>query len=253
MPSDTDKNTYLDLGHDPIAPVSVSSTSLQASFSSTSSTLVVPRSTPFNTGCSGFSSSTSTDPSSQSLRKSVSVDSFVSYDRETSQSTSGSRANRGNAHSTFEASRTHKQDGLSRSEPTLSQPSIRNRGASVSTMSQSRNSGIEHERGGELFQQLKRPSGGRRGSVKGKDNLRTAPRPGDLNLPPRIPVQVIDDTRRLHSSTSLISLPVCNPALANLTSGRARSDSLGLQTTTASGRNLSIDTLQPSVSTHHTH
>lgn len=247
MPSDTDKNTYLDLGHDPIAPVSVSSTSPQVSFSSTSSTLVVPRSTPLDTVCSGFSSSTSTDPSSQSLRKSVSVDSFVSYDRETSQITSGSRANRGNTHSNFEASRTHKQDGLSRSEPTLSQPSIRSRGASVSTMSQSRNSGIEHERGTELFQQLKRPREGRRGSVKGKDHLRTAPRPGDLNLPPRMPVQVIDDTRRLHSTTSLSSLPVCNSALANLTSGRARSDSLGLQSTTASGRNLSIDTLQPSI------
>ncbi|KAG1757548.1 ras guanine nucleotide exchange factor domain-containing protein [Suillus lakei] len=114
-------------------------------------------------------------------------------------------------------------------------------------MSQSRDSGIEHEREAELFQRLKRPSEGRRGSVKGKDHLRTAPRPGDLNLPPRMPVQVLDDTRRLHSTTSLISLPVCNPALANLTSGRARSDSLGLQTTTATGRNLLIDTLQPSI------
>jgi hypothetical protein len=62
-----------------------------------------------------------------------------------------------------------------------------------------------------------------------------------------MPVQAIDDTRRLHSTTSLISLHVCNPALANLTSGRARSDSLGLQTTTVSGRNISIDTLQPSL------
>ncbi|KAG1825958.1 ras guanine nucleotide exchange factor domain-containing protein [Suillus subaureus] len=247
MPGDTDKNTYLDLGHDPIAPVSASSTSPQASFSSTSSTLVVPRGTPFDTGCSGFSSSISTDPSSQSLRKSVSVDSFAGYDRETSQRTSSSRADRGNTYSTFEVPRTHKQDGLLRSEPTLSQPSIRSRGASVSAVYQSRDSGIEHEREAELFQRLKRPSEGRRGSVKGKDHLRTAPRPGDLNLPPRMPVQVVDDTRRLHSTTSLISLPVCNPALANLTSGRARSDSLGLQTTTISGRNLSIDTLQPSL------
>lgn len=246
MPGDTDKNTYLDLGHDPIAPVSASSTSPKASFSSTSSTLVVPRHTPFDTGCSGFSFSTSTDPSSQSLRKSVSVDSFVGYDRETSQRTSGSRANRGTTHSTFEASRTHKQDGLLHTEPTLSQPSIRSRGASVSTMSRSHVSGIEHEREAEIFQRRKRPSEGRRGSVKGKDHLRTAPRPGDLNLPPRMPIQVIDDTRRLHSTTSLSSLSVCNPALASLTSGRARSDSLGLPTTTASGRNLSIDTLQPS-------
>lgn len=244
MPGDTDKNAYLDLGHDPIAPTaSVSSTSPRASFS-TSSTLVVPRSTPFDAG-SGFSSLTSTDPSSQSLRKSVSVDSFVVYDRETSQRTSSPRANRGNTYSTFEVPGTHKQDGLLRSEHNLSQPSFRSRGASVSAMSQSRDSGIEHERGAELFQRLKRPSEGRRGSVKGKDHLRTAPRPGDLNLPPRMPVQVVDDTRRLHSTTSLSSLPVCNPALANLTSGRARSDSLGLQTTTASGRNLSINTLQP--------
>lgn len=246
MPGDTDKNTYLDLGHDPIALVSASSTSPQASFSSTSSTLVVPRIIPFDTGCSG-SSSTSTDPSSQSLRKSVSVDSFVGYDRETSQRASGSRANRGNTYSNFEAPRTHKQDGLLRGEPILSQPSIRSRGASVSAMCQSRDSGKEHEREAELLQRLKRPSEGRRGSVKGKDHLRTAPRPGDLNLPPRMPVQAIDDTRRLHSTTSLISLHVCNPALANLTSGRARSDSLGLQTTTVSGRNISIDTLQPSL------
>ncbi|KAG1783933.1 ras guanine nucleotide exchange factor domain-containing protein [Suillus placidus] len=247
MPGDTDKNTYLDLGHDPIVPESTPSTSPQASFSSTSSTLVVPPSTPFDTSCSGFSSSTSTDPSSQSLRKSVSVDSFVGHDRETSQRKSSLRANKGNTYSTFEASGTHKQDGSLHSEPTLSQPSIRSRGASVSAMSQSRDSCIEHEREAELFQRLKRPSEGRRGSVKGKDHLRTAPRPGDLNLPPRMPVQVIDDTRRLHSTTSLTSLSVCNPALANLTSGRARSDSLGLQTTTASGRNLLIDTLQPSL------
>ncbi|KAG2154869.1 ras guanine nucleotide exchange factor domain-containing protein [Suillus clintonianus] len=114
-------------------------------------------------------------------------------------------------------------------------------------MSQSRDSGIEHEREAELIQRFKRPSEGRRGSVKGKDHLRTAPRPGDLNLPPRTPVQAFDDTRRLHSTTSLSSLPVCNPALANLTSGRARSDSLGLQTTTSIGRNLLIDTIQPSL------
>ncbi|KAG2159883.1 ras guanine nucleotide exchange factor domain-containing protein [Suillus bovinus] len=244
MPGDTDKNTYLD---DPIAPEYASSTPPKASFSSTSSTLVVSRGTPFDTGCSGFSSSTSTDPSSQSLRKSVSIDSFVGYDRETSQRPSGSRANGSNTYSTFEASRTYKQDGLLHSEPTLSQPSIRSRGASVSAMSQNRVPGIEHEREAELFQQLKRPSGGRRGSVKGKDHIRTPPRPGDLNLPPRMPVQVIGDTRRLHSTTSLISLSACNPALVNLTSGRARSDSLGLPTTTASGRNLSIDTLQSSL------
>lgn len=114
-------------------------------------------------------------------------------------------------------------------------------------MSQSRDSGIDHEREAELFQRLKRPSEGRRGSVKGKDHLRTAPRPGDLNLPPRMPIQPLDDTRRLHSTPSLSSLPVCNPALVNLTSGRARSDSLGLQTTSAIGRNLLIDIIQPSL------
>ncbi|KAG1750012.1 ras guanine nucleotide exchange factor domain-containing protein [Suillus paluster] len=245
MPGDTDKNTYLDLGHDPIAPLSASSASTQPSFSSTSSPLVVPRSTPFVTGCS--SSLSSTDPSLQSLRKSVSVDSFVGYDRETSPRTSGPRANRGNTYSAFEESRTRKPDGPLCRESALSQPFIHSHGASVSAMYQSRVSGIEHEREPELFQRVKRPSEGRRGSVKGKDHLRTAPRPGDLNLPPRMPVQALDDTRRLHSTTSLTSLPVCNPALANLTSGRARSDSLGLPTTSAIGRNLLIDITQPSL------
>jgi len=234
MPSDLDKNNYLDLEHDPIAsPLSTSSMVPQASFSSTSSSPVVPHSHPFVVDVFGSSSPSSTDLALQSLRKSFSVDSFIGYDRETTPRANGPRVNGGNTYSTVEVSRTRKQDYSKAphcSEPTFSQPYLRSRGASVSTMSQSHDSAIEHRRGSEPLQRLKRPSEGRRSTVKGKDYARTGPRPGDLNLPPRIPAQARDDTSRLHTTSSLSSLQEST-----------RSDNLGFQTTTASGRNLLID------------
>lgn len=241
MPGDPDENIYLDLEHDPIAsPLSASSMAPQASFSSTSSSPVVPRNPPLITGVSGAPSPSSTDSALQSLRKSISVDSFVGYDRETSPRVDGSRVNRGNTYSTLEVSRTRKLDPsmspFHREPPTFSQPYVRSRGASVSTMSH--DSAIEHRREIEPLQRLKRPSEIRRGSVKGKDQVRTGPRPGDLNLPPRTPAQARDDTPRLHTTLSLGSLP-----------RSTSSDSLGWQTTAVSGRKLLIDTVPPSVST----
>lgn len=239
MPSDLDKNNYLDLEHDPIAsPLSASPMVPQASFSFNSSSPVVPHSPPFVVGVSGTSSPSSTDLTLQSLRKSFSVDSFIAYDREPSPRANGPRVNGGNTYSAAEVSWTRKQDYsnvLPCSEPTFSQPYLRSRGASVSTMSQSHDSAIEHRRGSEPLQRLKRPSEGRRSSVKGKDHVRTGPRPGDLNLPPRIPAR--DDTSRLHATSSLSSLQESTSC-----------DNLGFHTTTASGRNLLID-IPPSVST----
>lgn len=240
MPGDLDKNNYLDPEHDSIAsPLSASSTVPQASFSSTSSSPVILRNPSLAAGVSGFSSPSSTDSAPQSLRKSISADSFVGYDRNTSLRVNGLRVDRGNTYSTAEVPRPRIQDSSMsplRHEPIFSQPYMRSRGASVSTMSQSHDPSIEHRRESEPLQRLKRPSEVRRGSVKGKDHVRTGPRPGDLNLPPRTPAQARDDTLRLHTTSSLGSLP------------RARSGSVGLQTTAVSGRRLLIDTLPSSVS-----
>jgi len=244
MPGDPDKNNYLYLTYDPISsPLSASSMVPQASFSSTSSSPVLPRILPFVAGVSGTSSPSSTDSAPQSLRKSISVDSFVAYDRETSPRVNGSRSSRGNTYSTVDdISRTRQLDPSMRSlhpEPTFSQPYLRSRGASVSAMGQSHDSATEYRRGSEPSQRLKRPSEFRRASVKGKDHVRTGPRPGDLNLPPRMLAQAREDAPRLHTTSSLGSLP-----------RSARSDGFGLQSAVVSGRNLLVETVSPSVSTH---
>ncbi|KAF8560386.1 ras GEF [Imleria badia] len=98
----------------------------------------------------------------------------------------------------------------------------------------------------------------RRGSVKGKEHARQSRRPGDLKLParnqlPAVPVNNIpsqhpqpvlrDDTRRLHSTTSLQSFPM-HSSLTDVISGRVRSGSLGLQANSG-GRGLLADTAQP--------
>ncbi|KAH7915776.1 ras guanine nucleotide exchange factor domain-containing protein [Hygrophoropsis aurantiaca] len=105
------------------------------------------------------------------------------------------------------------------------------------------------------WQQFSRLSeGGRRGSLKGKEHARP---PGTLKLPPRGHPPVVaanstnsspfprEESRRLHSTTSMQSIPVANSHLTGIIAGRVRSGSLGMQPSRA-GRNVLVDTA-PSV------
>lgn len=114
----------------------------------------------------------------------------------------------------------------------------------------------------------------RRSSLKGKDQQQPYIRPGELKLPPRMPAlsttssissmstspgttssmgispitPVEEETRRLHSTTSMQHIPTTpsHPAIASL-SGRARSGSLGVKASRPVNINTSL-TVRPSCS-----
>lgn len=173
---------------------------------------------------------------------------------------------RGARSATFPAadlSRTHRTevsvDPRRRREPETVPPYARSRGHSVSTASDGNDSAIDQGLEPDSWPPLKRSiDKGRRSSVKGGEQARPSRRPGDLKLPsrnqqPPLPftfVQTLprDDSRRLHSTTSLQSFPK-HSSITEVMSGRVRSGSLGLQggTENSGYRPLHIDTTQPAL------
>lgn len=201
----------------------------------------------------------------QNLRKSVSVDSFIGYEREHSSTPSSSRPPRAIAHTTSDSSGTRRTelsvDSARRHGSEVAPLYVRTRGISMSTRSDGHDSAVEQNIESESWQPLKKASDkSRRGSVKGKEQARQSRRPGDLKLPARnqlppipannLPNQLAqpisrDDPRRLHSTTSLQSFPR-HSSLTDVISGRVRSGSLGLQANPGS-RGFLADTVQPMV------
>ena len=202
-------------------------------------------------------------PPQQNLRKSVSADSFIGYERENPSSPSSSRPPR-TTHTPAGPSGIRRTDlsvDSARCYDTETAPLyVRTRGVSMSARSDSHDSASEQNLESESWQPLKKVDRSGRGSVKGKEQARQSRRPGDLKLParnqvPAVPVNNIlnqypqpisrDDPRRLHSTTSLQSFPR-HSSLTDVISGRVRSGSLGLQN--SGGRGLLADTVQPMVS-----
>lgn len=204
-------------------------------------------------------------PPQQNLRKSVSVDSFIGYERENSSSSSTSRPPRAITHPPADSSGTRRTelsvDSARRHAAETVPLYVRTRGVSMSTRSDDHDSPVEQNFESESWQPLKKVGDkSRRSSVKGKEQARQSRRPGDLKLParnhlPPVPVNIFpnhlpqpvlcDDARRLHSTTSLQSFPR-HSSLTDVISGRVRSGSLGLQANTG-GRTFLADMVQPMV------
>lgn len=202
--------------------------------------------------------------SQQNLRKSVSADSFVSYERDNLSTSSSSRP-RATTHTPAGSSGTRRTelsvDSARRHDAETVPSYLRTRGVSMSAKSDGHNSAVEQTFESGSWQPLKKAGDkSRRGSVKGKEQARQSRRPGDLKLPSRnqlpavpannmlnqLPQLVLrDDTRRLHSTTSLQSFPR-HSSLTDVISGRVRSGSLGLQANSG-GRGLLADTIQSMV------
>lgn len=200
-------------------------------------------------------------PPQQSIRKSVSVDSFITFERDNSATPAGSRP-RPIAHTTVDSSDPRKILHARRHDAETAPLYVRTRGMSMTTWSDGHNSAVEQNFDSDSWQPLKKVSEKtRRGSLKGKEQARQpSRRPGDLklparnqfppvttrNLPDQLPQFILrDDMRRLHSTTSLQSFPRHSP-LADAISGRVRSGSLGLQVN-STGRGFLADTGQPMV------
>ncbi|KAG6381200.1 hypothetical protein JVT61DRAFT_5603 [Boletus reticuloceps] len=197
-------------------------------------------------------------PPQQNLRKSVSVDSFIIYERENSSTSSTSRPPRA-THAPTGSSGTRRTDlsvDSARRYDAESLPLyVRTRGMSMSARNDGHDSAVEQNFESESWQPLKKVGDKSRwSSVKCKEQARQSRRPGDLKLParnqsPAVPVNNIpnqhpqplprDDTRRLHSTTSLQSFSR-NSSLTDVISGRVRSGSLQ-----AGGRSLLTDMVQP--------
>jgi hypothetical protein len=181
----------------------------------------------------------------QSLRKSISVDSFVRRDT----SKTGTRPKRTNTDLAMKVpviqpsgSRDYEHHALQR-----------NRGVSFSTQGD-----YDPSTGDDL--DVDPWASRRRASLKGKDSQLPFVRPGELKLPPRIPAlsstsstssisttpsSPREEYRRLHATTSMQSIPgrIANPVLASI-SGRARSGSLGVKVDSG-GRPIFINTQLP--------
>lgn len=181
----------------------------------------------------------------QSLRKSISVDSFVKRDAPKI----GSRPKRTNTDLTVQVPVVQP----SGSRDYEHHPLQRNRGVSFSTRGDYNTSA-----GDDL--DLEPWSSRRRASLKGKDSQLPSVPPGELKLPPRIPAlsstsstssisttpsNSRDEYRRLHATTSMQSIPgrIANPVLASI-SGRARSGSLGVKVDSG-GKPIFINTQIP--------
>ena len=201
----------------------------------------------------------------QHLRRSASVDSLpIRQPGDSSRSSSPTGA-RSTISTNTDSSHTRWPElsvgSRRRREPETIPPYARSRGHSVSTMSDGHDSAFEQDFESDSWRPLKRPvDKPRRTSVKGSEQARPSRRPGDLKLPSRNqPPPALfnqfahplprDDTRRLHSTTSLQSFPK-HSSLTDVMSGRVRSGSLGLQADPSSlgSRSLLIDVVQPKVS-----
>lgn len=202
----------------------------------------------------------------QNLRKSVSVDSFIGYERENTSTSSSSRPPRAVTHTPSDSSGARRTelsvDSTRRHVPETVPLYVRTRGISMSTKSDGQDSAVEQNLESDSWQPLKKVGDkSRKGSVKGKEQARQSRRPGDLKLParnqsPAVPVNNMpaqipqptlrDDPRRLHSTTSLQSFPR-HSSLTDVISGRVRSGSLGLQANPGN-KSLLADAAQPMVS-----
>lgn len=175
----------------------------------------------------------------QSLRKSISVDSFVRRD----VPKSGTRPKRTNTDLAMQAPVLHH-------EHRVMQQTTRNRGVSFSTQ-EDYDPSIGEDSDLEPW-----PSSRRRASSKGADHPFV--RPGELRLPPRMPAlsstssmsststsppSPPEEYRRLHVTTSMQSIPGRMANLANI-SGRARSGSLGVKVDSG-GKPMFINTQMP--------
>ncbi|KAF8445971.1 ras guanine nucleotide exchange factor domain-containing protein [Boletus edulis BED1] len=203
-------------------------------------------------------------PPQQNLRKSVSVDSFISYERENSSTSSTSRPPRATHAPTGSSGirRTDLSVDSARRYDAESLPlHVRTRGMSMSARNDGHDSAVEQNFESESWQPLRKVGDKSRwSSVKCKEQARQSRRPGDLKLParnqsPAVPVNnnnipnqypqpvLRDDTRRLHSTTSLQSFSR-HSSLTDVISGRVRSGSLGLQVNSG-GRSSLTDMVQP--------
>ena len=171
-------------------------------------------------------------PPPQTLRKSLSVDSLVRSD----MPKSATRTKRTNTELAMPDPALPLQ-GSHDYERRALQEAIRTRGTSLST-----EGGYEPSVAEDLDLEPW-PTSRRRQSLKGKEQLHS---PGDLKLPPRMPVlssassissistapsSPREEYRRLHATTSMQSIPARknNPVLSNIATGRARSGSLGVK------------------------
>jgi hypothetical protein len=167
-------------------------------------------------------------PPPQSLRKSISVDSFVRRD----VPKSGIRPKRTNTDLATQMPVIQAAVPRNYEDRSLQ----RNRGVSFSTQGD-----YDLSTGDDINLGLWLSSR-RRASWKGKDPH--YPNPGDLKLPPRVPTlssassislstthsSPREECQHIHTTTSMQSIPsrIANPVLANI-SGRARSGSLGVK------------------------
>lgn len=252
MPDDSD--TAL---HDSPGLHSQTATGGSAPQPSTPATPYSPESQPYASG-----SSTADSVQQQIHQKSASADSLRVHQPKDSvpPSPTGARnATLPNADSSRARRSELSIDARRRREPETIPPYARSRGHSVSTASDGNDSAIDQGLESDSWPPLKRSiDKGRRTSVKGGEQARPSRRPGDLKLPARNQQPLLpftfaqplphDDSRRLHSTTSLQSFPR-HSSITEVMSGRVRSGSLGLQGSTDSSgsRPPLIDTTQLSL------
>jgi hypothetical protein len=184
----------------------------------------------------------------QSLRKSISVDSFR---RDVPKPVT--RPKRTNTDLALQVPVFPPPSALRDYEHRALQQATRNRRISLSTQGDC-NPSIGEDSDLEPW-----PSSRRRVSLKGKDQQHPFVRPGELKLPPRMPTlssassisslstapSSPREEYRLHATTSMQSIPgrMANPVLANI-SGRARSGSLGVNVDSG-GKPMFINTQIP--------
>lgn len=185
----------------------------------------------------------------QTLRKSISVDSFVRRN----MPKIGTRPKRTNTDLALQVP-VFQPSGTRDYEHRALQQATRNRGVSFSTQ------GDYEPSIGEDSDLEPWPSSRRRASLKGKDQQHLSIRPGELKLPPRMltlssassisslstaPSSPREDYRRVHATTSMQSIPgrMTSPFLGSI-SGRARSGSLGVKVDSR-GNSIFINTQIP--------
>ncbi|KAF7969341.1 hypothetical protein HWV62_27669 [Athelia sp. TMB] len=180
----------------------------------------------------------------QNLRKSLSVDSFVRRDIPII----GTRTKRTNTNLDMRVPVLPPPGLHSRDYEHRAYELTRHRGVSLSTQGDYESSFFEDTD----YDAWHSPSR-RRSSLKGKDQQQPLIRPGELKLPPRTPARMpalsttssissisttpgtpMEETRRLHSTTSMQHIPtrLPHPIIAG-GSGRTRSGSLGVKAATA--------------------
>ncbi|PFH54496.1 hypothetical protein AMATHDRAFT_70 [Amanita thiersii Skay4041] len=201
---------------------------------------------------------------SPSLRKSVSVDSFAQYGRE-SPVHSGPRPTRGNTSSALEPPRTLVY-GISTSlkkEREQQLQGSRTRGASTISNKTAYESSLHHDSDVERSDTMGSPvERYRHNSLKPQDYSKPALRAGELSLPSRTPTlsttssmssvvtnfttnsPTLEEVPRLMSQSSLQAMPRRGtlPTVSDI--GRARSGSLGVYNSSSTKRSVMVTNLE---------